>query len=70
MRALSKNQNPATGAVYVAGDLVLKGKGNRFTDNLAGHHDADVYVDEGLGGRVLREDNEPERLHQEGQREL
>lgn len=43
------------GAVYVAGDLVLKGKGNRFTGNHAGHHDADVYVDEALGGRVLHE---------------
>jgi len=42
--------------VYVAGDLVLKGKGNRFTDNRAGHHDADVYVDEALGGRVLHEE--------------
>lgn len=44
------------GAVYVAGELVLKGTGNRFTGNLAGHHDADVYVDEALGGRVLREE--------------
>ncbi len=42
--------------MYVAGDLVLKGKGNRFTDNRAGHHDADVYVDEALGGRVLHEE--------------
>lgn len=40
----------------MAGDLVLKGKGNRFTGNRAGHHDADVYVDEALGGRVLHEE--------------
>ena len=43
------------GAVCVAGDLVLKGKRNRFSNNEAGHHDADIYVDEALGGRVLRE---------------
>lgn len=43
-----------SGAVYVAGDLVLKGKRNRFSNNEAGHHDEDIYVDEALGGRVLR----------------
>jgi hypothetical protein len=42
--------------VYVAGDLVLKGKENRFANNHAGHHDADVYVDEALGGRVLHKE--------------
>lgn len=39
----------------MAGDLVLKGDRNRFTSNHAGRHDADVYVDEALGGRVLHE---------------
>lgn len=48
--------------MYVAGDLVLKGKGNRFSDNHAGHHDADVYVDEAPGGRVLREKSLLEEL--------
>lgn len=41
--------------MYVAGDLVLKGKDNRFTGNHAGDHDADVYVDGALGGRVMHE---------------
>lgn len=48
--------NPISlGAVYVAGDLVLKGKRNCFSNNEAGHHDADIYVDEALGGRVLQD---------------
>lgn len=47
--------------MYVAGDLVLKGKRNRFSDNQAGHHDADIYVDEALGGRVLREKSSHEQ---------
>lgn len=45
----------------MAGDLVLKGKRNRFSDNQAGHHDADIYVDEALGGRVLREKSSHEQ---------
>lgn len=44
----------------MAGDLVLKGTGNRFYGNQAGHHEANVYVDEALGGRLLREEAEAE----------
>jgi predicted outer membrane repeat protein len=53
----SFQHNEATddgGAVYVAGKLVLKGDGNRFEGNRAGHLQEGVYIDPALGGRVVR----------------